>query len=58
MTQRLREKLRAVCERTPWTAPSLVDSEVLVGVMLFVLIVAIIVFGPSQSYRFYYGPQF
>ncbi|MBV9148460.1 MAG: hypothetical protein JO024_01240 [Candidatus Eremiobacteraeota bacterium] len=58
MMQRFREKLRSVCERAPWTAPSLVDSEVLVGLMLFVLIVAIIVFGPSQSYRFYYGPQF
>jgi hypothetical protein len=58
MTQRLREKLRSICERAPWGAPPLVDSEVLVGLMLFVLILAIIIFGPAQSYRFYYGPQF
>ena len=58
MRQRLREAIRTIGERTTWSPPRLVRSEILLGSMLFVLIVAIIVFGPSQSYRFYYGPQF
>lgn len=58
MSERLREAIRTVGERTTWSAPRIVRSEALLGTMLFLLIVAIIVFGPSQSYRFYYGPQF
>jgi len=31
---------------------------VIFGIGIFILIVATIVFMPSQSYRFYYGAQF
>jgi hypothetical protein len=59
VTQRLRETIRTVGERTTWSPPlPIVRSEVVLGLMLFALILAIIVFGPAQSYRFYYGPQF
>ncbi|MBV8726789.1 MAG: hypothetical protein JO233_03305 [Candidatus Eremiobacteraeota bacterium] len=55
----MRETLRIIAERTTWSAPrAIMQSEVVLGLMLFALIVAIIVFGPAQSYRFYYGPQF
>jgi len=59
MTRRVREALRAVCERTPWAPPfGVARSEVIFGIGVFILIVATIVFMPSQSYRFYYGAQF
>jgi len=52
------DRLRAATERRTWSPPRFVRSELLLGVFLFLLIVAMIVFAPSESYRFYYGPQF
>ena len=59
MIEQMRDKLRAICERTPWSPPfSIVSSEAMFGIVLFLLIIATIVFMPAQSYRFWYGQQF
>ena len=59
MGGRVRDALRAMCERTPWAPPfAVARSEVIFGIAIFLLVVATIVFMPSQSYRFYYGAQF
>jgi hypothetical protein len=56
---RLRERIRVIAERTTWSPPRpIARSEVYLGLMLFALIVAIIVFSPTQAYRFFYGQQF
>jgi len=55
---RLRQTILSLGERKTWTPPPLVRSEIWLGVALFALIVAIVVFGSAESYRFFYGPQF
>ena len=59
MKKQVRDALRTIAERTPWSPPLLIgSSEVIFGIALFALIVATIVFMPAQSYRFWYGQQF
>jgi hypothetical protein len=59
LSKRRRAQIAALTDGKRWSAPFwILRSEVFLGVALFALIVGIIVFGPTQSYRFFYGPQF
>jgi|GEM_PF-3123876 len=55
MEQNLRSCFAKITERKTWECRAPVQSAVLMGVIYYLLIVGMIVFGSAVQYRFIYG---
>lgn len=50
-----RKLLASLSERKTWRCVAPVNNPILMGVIFYLLILAMIVFGSSAQYRFFYG---